>query len=103
MLCRCVFHLEHPHRRIAREMRRDPTVVCLGEDIGEAEGVFKTTVGLFKEFGPERSAKLQFVCSDMWAAYLKVIAKKAPQALNVLDRRKLLGQDIHQANRAGQR
>ncbi|WP_128436758.1 alpha-ketoacid dehydrogenase subunit beta [Streptomyces cyaneus] len=39
---------------IAREMRRDPTVVCLGEDIGEAGGVFKTTVGLRKEFGPER-------------------------------------------------
>jgi pyruvate dehydrogenase E1 component beta subunit len=39
---------------IAREMRRDPTVVCLGEDIGAAEGVFKTTVGLFKEFGPQR-------------------------------------------------
>jgi acetoin:2,6-dichlorophenolindophenol oxidoreductase subunit beta len=39
---------------IAREMRRDPTVVCLGEDIGAAEGVFKTTIGLFKEFGPRR-------------------------------------------------
>jgi acetoin:2,6-dichlorophenolindophenol oxidoreductase subunit beta len=39
---------------IAREMRRDPNVVCLGEDIGAAEGVFKTTVGLFKEFGPQR-------------------------------------------------
>src|SRR5690348_14022499 len=35
-------------------MRRDPAVVCLGEDIGAAEGVFKTTVGLFKEFGPDR-------------------------------------------------
>ena len=39
---------------IAREMRRDPAVVCLGEDIGAAEGVFKTTAGLFEEFGPER-------------------------------------------------
>ena len=39
---------------IAREMRRDPSVVCLGEDIGAAGGVFKTTVGLFDEFGPER-------------------------------------------------
>jgi acetoin:2,6-dichlorophenolindophenol oxidoreductase subunit beta len=39
---------------IAREMRRDPSVVCLGEDIGAAEGVFKTTVGLFTEFGPQR-------------------------------------------------
>jgi pyruvate/2-oxoglutarate/acetoin dehydrogenase E1 component len=41
-------------RGIAQEMRRDPAVVCLGEDIGAAEGVFKTTVGLFAEFGPER-------------------------------------------------
>ena len=39
---------------IAREMRRDPSVVCLGEDIGAAGGVFKTTVGLFEEFGPSR-------------------------------------------------
>jgi acetoin:2,6-dichlorophenolindophenol oxidoreductase subunit beta len=39
---------------LAREMRRDPSVVCLGEDIGAAGGVFKTTVGLFAEFGPER-------------------------------------------------
>jgi pyruvate/2-oxoglutarate/acetoin dehydrogenase E1 component len=39
---------------LAREMRRDPAVVCLGEDIGAAGGVFKTTVGLFAEFGPDR-------------------------------------------------
>jgi pyruvate/2-oxoglutarate/acetoin dehydrogenase E1 component len=39
---------------IAREMRRDQSVVCLGEDIGAAGGVFKTTVGLYDEFGPER-------------------------------------------------
>src|SRR3954464_11424655 len=39
---------------IAREMRRDAAVVCLGEDIGEAGGVFKTTAGLLKEFGRER-------------------------------------------------
>jgi pyruvate dehydrogenase E1 component beta subunit len=35
-------------------MRRDPSVVCLGEDIGAAGGVFKTTVGLLEEFGPGR-------------------------------------------------
>ncbi|MET7697362.1 pyruvate dehydrogenase complex E1 component subunit beta [Streptomyces sp. NPDC005485] len=39
---------------IAREMRRDTAVVCLGEDIGAAGGVFKTTAGLFEEFGPDR-------------------------------------------------
>jgi acetoin:2,6-dichlorophenolindophenol oxidoreductase subunit beta len=39
---------------LARELRRDERVVCLGEDIGAAGGVFKTTVGLFQEFGPRR-------------------------------------------------
>ena len=39
---------------IAQEMRRDPDVVFLGEDIGAAGGVFKATVGLFEEFGPRR-------------------------------------------------
>ena len=39
---------------LAREMRRDPAVVLLGEDVGAAGGVFKTTVGLLAEFGAER-------------------------------------------------
>ena len=36
--------------------------------------------------GHERSQALRFVCSDMWKPYLKVIAKKAGTALNILDR-----------------
>lgn len=39
---------------IAQEMRRDPNLVMLGEDIAAAGGVFKTTVGLLDEFGPDR-------------------------------------------------
>jgi acetoin:2,6-dichlorophenolindophenol oxidoreductase subunit beta len=39
---------------IAQEMRRDPNVVLIGEDIAAAGGVFKTTVGLLDEFGAER-------------------------------------------------
>lgn len=46
----------------------------------------KTLLRFFRFLGKERSAKLQFVCSDMWQAYLKVIAKKVPQAIHVLDR-----------------
>lgn len=46
----------------------------------------KTLLRFFRQFGKERSEQLKFVCSDMWAPYLKVIAKKAPQALNILDR-----------------
>jgi pyruvate/2-oxoglutarate/acetoin dehydrogenase E1 component len=39
---------------IAQEMRRDDSVVFLGEDIATAGGVFKTTEGLLDEFGPLR-------------------------------------------------
>ena len=41
-------------RGIAQEMRRDESVVFLGEDVGAAGGVFKGTVGLLEEFGPRR-------------------------------------------------
>src|SRR6187431_1157463 len=41
-------------RGIAQEMERDPSVVMLGEDIGAAGGVFKTTEGLLERFGPDR-------------------------------------------------
>lgn len=39
---------------IAQEMRRDNSVVFLGEDVAAAGGVFKATAGLLDEFGPER-------------------------------------------------
>jgi len=40
----------------------------------------------FVWFGKERSALIEFVCSEMWKPYLNVIAKHAPNALNILDR-----------------
>jgi len=46
----------------------------------------KTLLRFFRMFGKERSGRLRFVCSDMWKPYVKVIAKKAPQAIHVLDR-----------------
>lgn len=39
---------------LADEMRADPAVVLLGEDIAAAGGVFKVTGGLLEEFGPVR-------------------------------------------------
>jgi pyruvate/2-oxoglutarate/acetoin dehydrogenase E1 component len=41
-------------RALADEMRADPSVMVLGEDVGAAGGVFKATEGLFEEFGPMR-------------------------------------------------
>jgi len=50
------------------------------------ERTAKTFLGFFRMLGRERSASIRFVCSDMWKAFLKVIKKKAPNALHVLDR-----------------
>ncbi|HTJ84801.1 MAG TPA: alpha-ketoacid dehydrogenase subunit beta [Polyangiaceae bacterium] len=36
------------------EMRRDPRVVLMGEDVGKVGGVFRVTQGLFDEFGDDR-------------------------------------------------
>ena len=36
------------------ELERDPSVMVLGEDIGEPGGVFTVTAGLYDRFGPER-------------------------------------------------
>jgi transposase len=46
----------------------------------------RTLIGFFRWFGAGRSGELRYVCSDMWKPYLKVIAKKAGQAVHVLDR-----------------
>jgi len=51
----------------------------------------KTLLRFFFEFGKERTALLKFICSDMWSPYLNVIRKKAPQALNILDRFHIVG------------
>ena len=46
----------------------------------------KTITSFFDWFGEERSLALKFVCSDMWKPYLKLIAQRAKNALNILDR-----------------
>lgn len=40
----------------------------------------------FVFLGEERSQALEFVCTDMWQPYLKVVKDKAKQALLILDR-----------------
>ena len=39
---------------LAEEMRRDPTVFIIGEDVAEAGTPFKVLLGLVDEFGPDR-------------------------------------------------
>jgi pyruvate dehydrogenase E1 component beta subunit len=39
---------------MAEEMRRDPSVFVLGEEVGQYQGAYKVTQGLLDEFGPQR-------------------------------------------------
>ena len=39
---------------MAQEMRRDESIILIGEDVGPSGGIFKCSEGLFDEFGHER-------------------------------------------------
>jgi pyruvate dehydrogenase E1 component beta subunit len=39
---------------MAEEMRRDPRVFVIGEEVAEYQGAYKVTQGLLEEFGPKR-------------------------------------------------
>jgi pyruvate dehydrogenase E1 component beta subunit len=39
---------------MAEEMRRDPSVFVIGEEVGQYQGAYKVTQGLLDEFGPMR-------------------------------------------------
>ncbi len=47
-------YLEAIREGLWEEMERDPTVFCIGEDIGEYGGAFKVTAGLLERFGARR-------------------------------------------------
>ncbi len=47
-------YLKAINQALREEMKRDPSVILLGEDIGAYGGAFKVTEGLFEEFGAER-------------------------------------------------
>jgi acetoin:2,6-dichlorophenolindophenol oxidoreductase subunit beta len=39
---------------LTEEMRRDPTVFVMGEEVGIAGGTFKSFEGMYEQFGPDR-------------------------------------------------
>ena len=53
--------------------------------IGEKRTV-KTMLRFFIFFGKKKIEKLKYICTDMWKPYLKVIKKKAPNVIHILDR-----------------
>ncbi|HSV85762.1 MAG TPA: alpha-ketoacid dehydrogenase subunit beta, partial [Levilinea sp.] len=46
--------MEAVREAMIQELRRDPCVILMGEDVGKFEGAFHVTHGLLKEFGPRR-------------------------------------------------
>lgn len=50
------------------------------------ERTMKTFRQFFDLLGKERSLQIEFVCSDMWKPYLRVIRERCSQALHILDR-----------------
>jgi transposase len=50
------------------------------------ERTIESFQGFFTLIGTELASQIEFVCSDMWEPYLKVIREKCSQALNILDR-----------------
>lgn len=49
-----VTYIEAISQGLREEMRRDPAVFLIGEDIGAFGGAFKVTKGFIEEFGPDR-------------------------------------------------
>lgn len=49
-----ITYLEAVHEALSQEMRRDPEVFLIGEDIGVYGGAFGATRGMLEEFGAER-------------------------------------------------
>lgn len=52
---------------------------------GEGRGE-ETLRRFFKEWGPERTAQIEGICSDMWAPYAKVVKEQCPHAVLVFDK-----------------
>jgi transposase len=77
-----LWHRGHKYLTIVYQIDSDcKRLLWVGRD-----RTIKTLLRFFRVFGKERSGQLLFVCTDMWKPYLKVIAKKASQAIHVLDR-----------------
>lgn len=49
-----MLYVEALREALREEMRRDPRVFIMGEDVGKFGGIFKVTEGLWQEFGEER-------------------------------------------------
>lgn len=53
-VAREISFVEALNEALREEMRKDPLVFVMGEDVGKLGGLFRVTKGLLEEFGPQR-------------------------------------------------
>jgi len=73
-----VYQLDEGRRRLLH--------IAEGRSVKSFLGFFQMLKKAGKARGQDLIGGIGFVCSDMWAAYRKVIARKLPHALHILDR-----------------
>ena len=49
-----ISYVDALNEALREEMRKDPLVFVMGEDVGKLGGLFRVTKGLLEEFGPQR-------------------------------------------------
>jgi transposase len=77
-----LWHRGHKYLTVVYQINSDCVrLLWIGKD-----RTVKTFLRFFRFLGKERTSLLEYICSDMWKPYLKVIKKKAPNAIHILDR-----------------
>lgn len=72
----------HKYLTLVYQINRECVrLLWIGKDRSE-----KTFSKFFDKLGSEKSELIEFICSDMWKPYLKVIRERLPKAVHILDR-----------------
>ena len=72
----------HKYLTVVYQIDRECTrLLWVGKD-----RTVKTMLRFIRQFGKPWAEQLKHICSDMWKPYLKVIEKKAGDAIHILDR-----------------
>jgi len=83
-----VYQLDEGHRRLLH--------VSEGRSARSLLSFFAMMKRAGRARGEDLIGQVRYVCSDMWRAYLKVIAKKLPEAVHILDRYHIVA-NLHMA------
>ena len=77
-----LWHKGHKYLTLVYQINSECTrLIWIGKDRTE-----KTFQGFFDFLGKDKVGALEYICSDMWKPYLKIIKNNANHAIHILDR-----------------